>query len=591
MATTHPGFPTTNYDPLFFQVDDSTGCSLTRANIRPFNKSDFAAQGLKEVGMDKIIAQTKEARMAGMAMRTLTDLLLSRHASLKDGSAPASNGSIIAPFTLVPRRNVVNASYFWVTNGSTSLPTGFTAGATHATYGAIPTSAFKLVMSNGYDGANKLNLNTNLSVIKDYFLPGSYLFVETTVNHTAAAYQSAVTGGGGTLNDSHAVQFKVHASVALGSGTCELVVSPSVNDTAWAALSSAAKGAYQITKGTAMIMANSVSDYEQYCAQGPSVNDRTLVEYWQQTSRWTFKYNDEYLKALTAPLTSEFFKKFQTLPLAEQRRQIERQEEIKFYNTVFYGDVIDTNQTLSNWTNLAAVEDPYNSGCALEFKTNTVGIRAQLKNAGRVYDRAGGVLNIDTLMETCYLLKRERENSGGASVTTIDCMTDRFTAAKIRDIMIKYYKTKFSMDVTAYVQMGQKVLNSVTNKAVLDYNVYDLPDQGVSLAVFTDPYFDDAIGAATTLGGTPTKNRARRLWFIDWSDIVINLIKMKSVKRDGNSDVVDKMYNCVIEQNVTHYMLNSKKYEVRVGNTNRHAIWENFSDACPTVTATGCSVS
>jgi len=37
--------------------------------------------------------------------------------------------------------------------------------------------------------------------------------------------------------------------------------------------------------------------------------------------------------------------------------------------------------------------------------------------------------------------------------------------------------------------------------------------------------------------------------------------------------------------------LNSKTYEVRVGNTNRHAMVENFSDASPSVTVAGADVT
>ena len=91
-----------NCTPRFISVSDSTGCSLTRASIRAFTKQDMEDQQTKEVGMDRIIAQTKEARMVGVPERTLTDLLLSRHANLGGGNG-GNQGSVIAPFTLVPQ--------------------------------------------------------------------------------------------------------------------------------------------------------------------------------------------------------------------------------------------------------------------------------------------------------------------------------------------------------------------------------------------------------------------------------------------------------------------------------------------------------
>jgi hypothetical protein len=128
-------------------------------------------------------------------------------------------------------------------------------------------------------------------------------------------------------------------------------------------------------------------------------------------------------------------------------------------------------------------------------------------------------------------------------------------------------------------------------KVVFEYNKYDLPDQGCSLAVFTDTFFDDKLGAtlSATDGTTTNKNIGRQLWLIDWSDIQINVLKTASVKRQTNT--ADDLYNCVIQPNVSHYQLNSKTYEVRVGNTNRHALVENFSDASPSVSVAGADVT
>ena len=136
-----------NCNPRFISVSDSTGCSLTRASIRAFTKQDMEDQQTKEVGMDRIIAQTKEARMVGVPERTLTDLLLSRHANL--GGNGGNQGSVIAPFTLVPQQNVVNANYFNIvktscdpndlTNGgaATDGPQGGTYGATAGVWDAV----------------------------------------------------------------------------------------------------------------------------------------------------------------------------------------------------------------------------------------------------------------------------------------------------------------------------------------------------------------------------------------------------------------------------------------------------------------------
>lgn len=547
-------FPTNNCDPRLIVVDDSTGCTLTRANIRAFTKQDFEDQGFKEVGMDRIIAQTKEARLAGVRERTLTDLLLSRHVALRESSGGGSK-SVIAPYTLVPRRNVVNANYFAIEAGAANSGAG-TGGVHHGRW--------DLTVNTG--------VSTFVSGLKDlekYFMPGMTLIVENL-----SAADAAQT-----------VQFAVVSAANATAGGVEkatVVVEPNVTDAAFDAYDSATQLVFQPTGGTVTLLANSISDYESWCEQGPAVNDLTLVEYWQQTTRWTHQFDDEYLKALEAPLTSQYFKKFRQLPLAQQRKQQEMQMEKAFYNTVFYGQEINEKQTVEGYTDLPQVMDPGNTTCALEFKANTLGVRTQLAACGKVSDKAGAVLNLDTLFETCYLLKRHRETTSG-SIDVIDAMTDRFTAAKIRDLMLDYYNTKYSTSSQLFYQPGQKI--TYNGATVLEYNVYDLPDQGVQLAVFTDPYFDDRIGAFQTAH----KSRSRGLWMIDWSDIAINVIGTNSVKRQTNT--ADSLYNCVITPNVTHYMLNSKTFEVRVGDANRHAVIENFSDACPTVTATPCTVS
>jgi len=618
-----------NCSPRHILVDDSKGCSLTRANITAFKRSDFEAQSYKEVGMDRIIAQTTEARLAGMHEKSLYDLLLSRHVALGEKSGGGSQ-SVIAPFTLVPRRNTLNFNYFQVEGRSVTW-SEFTgdisqAGASSTNYGWIPSSAIILTVNAGVDAApgggsndlEKTNFHkSQIGEIEKYFLPGSYVNVMTNGRQLGGGTDTDTTAAGAEVCY---VQYKVLAAQNADSSTqakARVVVAPSEYASTsssdpietsttgtWAVATDTNKAdaGYNLVKGTGMIMGNSVSDYEKWCHQGPAVNDLTLIEYWQQTQRWSHQFNDEYIKALQAPLTSEYFKKFRQLPLAQQRKQQESYQQQAFMNSVFYGQRINANQKVETYTSLPTVVDPNGNTTApfgtdscssaptIEYKSNTLGIRTQLSECSRTWDNSGNALSLDVLFETCYMIKRERENSGG-TVDTIDAMTDRFTAAKIRDLMVKYYKAKYSTDLTLFMQPKQQI--TFEGKVVFEYNKYDLPDQGVSLAVFTDTFFDDKIGAAGSLvaasGATATKDSARQLWLIDWSDIAINVLKTASVKRQTNT--ADDLYNCVIQPNVSHYQLNSKTYEVRVGNTNRHALVENFSDASPSVTVAGADVT
>ena len=658
-----------NCTPRFINVSDSTGCSLTRASIRAFTKMDMEDQQTKEVGMDRLIAQAKEARMVGVPQRTLSDLLLSRHANLGGGTS-SNSGSVIAPFTLVPQQNVVNANYFAIakTSCNPALADGTTdgkngenvssqsrggalghadnfnwselAGTGQSEHGGSSSDLTSETNFNDYISASTNHTShggrqrwhvtmadeamgtisstatltgykSQLTNLGRFFTPGSYLLLENLDDATGANAQNVV--------------FKVIESASQkddGSGTntgtanayyAALVVEPNYSASQWAADATGGASTTATRQGlrkwcpragVVTLMANSVSDYEKYCVQGPAINPTNLISYWSQTTRWTHKYSDEYLKALQAPLTSNWFKKFRELPLAQQRKQQEMRAERAFYNTVFYGDQINENQTVEGYTNLPTVTDPDENGdsCTIEYKANALGIRTQLAECSKVYggalatNGAAGALNLDVLFETIYQLKRYREAQSG-NVDTIDIMTDRFTAAQVRDVMIKYYKSKYSTDINMFINLGQKVLD-MDNAVALEYNSYYLPDQGVNMAIFTDTYFDDRVAAfnnatntapATNVTAATSRARGRSMWLIDWSDVAVNLMGTKSVKRQTN--VADDQYNCVIQPNIKHYVLNSKKFEVRIGDPNRHAIIENITEGCPTITVSGCDLS
>lgn len=537
---------TDNCNPRLIQVDGSCGCTMTRATILAWTATDVENIGFKEVGMDKILAQEKELRMTGVFQRPLKDLLLSKMSPGKrDSLSGGANRSVIAPFSLAPQRHRVNSNY-WVV----------TAGVVHpqAGVGAIPASAWNLTITNDTG-----DFGTDLVSLENYFLPGKYLVVMT---------QDPVSKVGRTL------QYKIIAAVNASATTATVSVEPNYSAAGWTALSAGDKLIYQPTTGVAINLANSVSDYESWCAQYPAENTTKFHEYWWQTIRNTWCYNDEYLKALQAPLTGTWFKKFRTLPLAEQRKRQGMQEERDFYNTVFYGQRISELQAQATYTSLPQVLDPANAECLIEYKSNTEGIRTQLANCGRVLDMQNAALDFETIVQMLYTLKRTREADSG-SIDTIDGMTDRMTKARITSAMIRYYKQKYDMDTTRYYQLGQKL--SFENWVGWEFDIFEFPEQMVKLALFTDTYFDDILGAFAA----GIAARGRTLWLIDWSDVEIVVGGAKSVTRQTN--VADDIYNCVITPNVNHYQLQSKTIQVRIGDPNRHLIVENFSAACPRI--------
>lgn len=559
--------------PRLITVDESCGCTLTRASITGMTPDAFEALGNQEIDFQRIIGQAAEAKLIGVSERPLRDLLMSNIKNIKPALSkePVANQSIILPYIYKTQRANVNSNYFTIEAGVATPGRGT---------GGLPPHAWDITVNLGPSP-----FASALQNIARWFLPGQTVFVHTLQ-------------GPGSTNISRTLQFSIISAVEADAGgvsKATVTVVPNYTASGFAALSSGEKTVYSPTFGTVLVGANSVSDYESWCYNEAAVNNRKLLTYWLQTSRETFCYNDEYLKALESAYTSEYFKKFKELPLAEQNRQQRAQFEKKWLNSVFYGQQINENQNVESYTNLPQVTDIEDSSCTYEYKANALGARTQLGNCSRITDLQGGNLDLDFLFQALYNLKRNREATGG-SVDTIDAMTDRLTADNIRQIMTTYYKTKYGVDTTRFYNPGQKLM--FDNQVLFNYDEYQIPEVGVTLAVFNDPYFNDYLAAFTTgannASGNATTNissRGRKLWLIDWSDISIGIAGTQSVKRNYPDPSVVGLYKCVITPNVKHYELRSTKWTVMIEDPNRHAILENFSAACPKLTVAGCSVT
>ena len=151
-------------NPRMIAVEDSCGCTLTRASIHAMTEADFENQFWLETGMSRVVANWKEARMTGVSQKTLTDLFLSRMTPVKKvnlGQSPQQ--SVIAPFILVPGQHRVNSNYFEVLSGNVHPSAGVPP---------IPASAWQVTLRN-----ETSQFSTPLDALYRYFLTGRYLMV------------------------------------------------------------------------------------------------------------------------------------------------------------------------------------------------------------------------------------------------------------------------------------------------------------------------------------------------------------------------------------------------------------------------------
>jgi hypothetical protein len=555
-------FPT-NCAGRLINVTASNGCTLTRASIMGMTPDMFEAQGMTEVGMDRVYANLQEARLAGYRENTLQALLMSRISSIKGQltktRVPGSE-SIILPFISRRQKRNINSNYWKIASGTPNPQAGVCD---------VHPGAWDLVVQN-----NPSTYATTLLNLERYFLPGKALFVEYSNGSTNVAYR---------------LQYTILAAATTATVT-KVTVAPNYSSTGWLALAAASKLPYQVggvSGGNAVagtigyLGVNSVSDYESWSGQDVVENPNSFLNYFLQTSRIVHEYTDEYLKALNAALTSQYYKQFTQMPLSEQRRRQQAKYDRDMLNSAFYGQRINENQTVEGYRNLPTVRDPNSSDCVLEYKSNALGFHTQLNDCTRVLDHQGNPLNLDTLVAALYNVKRARE-ADGSEVDTIDIMTDRFTAGMIQDLMIDFYKKKYGAVTNRNYQPDQAL--KFNDQVMLNYNTYQLPPEmgGFNLAVFWHPFFEDKLAA---MGGA---NRGRVLWALDWTDIELGVAGTNSKVRQTNE--ADELYQYIMKVNVKHVTMNSMTWTAIIEDPNRHYIVENFSAACPTITVSGCSL-
>lgn len=558
-----------NFLPRIVQVDSSTGCTLTNASIKGMTPAEFEALGNKEIDLARVIASAAEAKILGVQEKGLPTLLRSSITNIKPllNETKVETQSLILPYIQRRQRSYINSNYFAGSGGQASP----TAGQN----GEHPGSWQVTVDVGDSPWA------TDIKLINRYFLPGSTIIVSSW-NTTTKATKDIV----------YKVTDAVDATDSSGT-KATLTLEPNITSGGYQGLSDTS--AYEFEVGVVQTGANSVNDYEEWCYNQPADLSQQLIVNWLQTTRESRIVDDQYkatLESIMSGKVNPFLQNFVYQPIAEQNKRASQLSDEAWMRSVWYGQRINENQTPETYMNLPAVTDPegvragsasFGSDCVLEYKSNALGIHTQLKDANRIVDRQGAALDLDYLFQQLYYLKRNRE-ADGDSISVIDVMTDRITANNIFTVMNDYYKSKYGWEVTRNVAINEKVTHD--GIMLFNYNLYDIPEVGVQLAVFHDQYFDDLISATPTSDGTNNdfQSRSRALWLLDWSDIRIGVAGTNSVTRRNPAPEVMDAYRCRMNAVIKEYSLRSTTWTTMMDRPQRHLIIQNFSDANPTVT-------
>jgi len=579
-----PGSQGSGYDalPRIIKVDSSTGCTLTKAHVKGLTPGEFEALGNKETDLARVIASAAEAKTLGVEERGLTTLLTSSVQNIKPliNKQNVAEQSIILPYIQRRQRSVINANYFAIEAGQPA--TG--SDAYDPSY-TNKSGDFKITVNLG--GSDWV---TPLNGLERYFLPGGFVIV----NHW--------TSGGAVVE----VQFQIVGSTnadAANSGAtgtiakADVILRPTGKEVpasaAFSTLPQAEQDKFAPTAGILQTIANNVNDYESWCRNQPTDMSVRLLVNWLQTTRESREVNDSYKKTLESIMSGKvnpYLSSMVYQPLAEQNKIASKVSQDQWNRAVWYNQALNDAQKPETYMQLPGVTDPEDTNCTLEYKANALGIKSLLREGGRIKDNGGNNLDLDSLFSDLYFLKRNREQDGD-TISVIDVMTDRLTAVKIFEAFNSYYKLRYGWETQRNANINQTIEHN--GIILFNYNVYDIPDVGVQLAVFHDPMFDDLLnvgsGQKYLVDGTRSGDAVfsdaatfaktqRMLWLVDWSDVKIGIAGTNSITRTQPHPEVDRLYSCRMDSVKRTFNLRSTKWTTMMDRPHRHLILENISD-------------
>lgn len=347
-----------------------------------------------------------------------------------------------------------------------------------------------------------------------------------------------------------------------------------------------------ITRGTP-----NVTDYETYCKQAAGLINKNFVPFWLQGTRHTLCNSERYQQWRDMLMTENLaYAKLADLPEIDENRQLSDDFKRRHVEAIFRQPPISANQTLENYNSLeqitateaAALDLPIGGEC-VGYRANATGIYEQFAECGRLCDAGGGVLSLDSLFESIYLMMRVRQGASQAGSDVFDIMTDRNTAELFNQAMIDYYDAQAGGDRMRLVKNIDGDNNGGPRKSKFGFffNSYNLLNPNVTINIITHNYFNDWSDRMSAEG---QGGAGRVLWIIDWSGIKIGVVAANTViNKTGDLQTlaqVDSAFLCTMRVNSQKVTLTSMQYTVMVECPQGSLIIENFAATKPTVTVT-----
>lgn len=310
---------------------------------------------------------------------------------------------------------------------------------------------------------------------------------------------------------------------------------------------------------------------ESYCEDEPAYRNDNLVPFWIQHTRWTSCSSELYNEWLALVLEGNpLYRERIYISEVERMRQKGEAFEQRLFDTLWYQQPISDKQNVTEYTSLPQISNFLsNTGLGVEggrcwgFRANAVGWLTQLRECNRWYDCQGQALDMYSLFNAIYNMRRVRAGVGSAAQLQFDVFTDGITAELIDKAFIVYYNAifgglaRYTFNIEDYKKSGKNESYGIqfTSYALRERN------NGVTLNVITDWAFDDKLAEFSAVNMT---NGGRTLMLLDMTGIYMKVIESNKVTNHTGDlkalAAVDASYGCVEETYTRDTILNGMTF-------------------------------
>lgn len=332
-----------------------------------------------------------------------------------------------------------------------------------------------------------------------------------------------------------------------------------------------------------------VGKTESYCDDEPGYIDTKQVPFWMQDVRWTMCDSELFNEWQDLVVESNpLYTLKEYLPEVERMRQMGDAFESRLFNALWFQGALNEKQNLTEYDQLPELTNflsdtglGVEGGRCVGRKANAIGWLEQLRECGRWFDCQATQLNLYSIFDAIYAIRRVRAGVGSAAQNRIDVFTDGHTAELIEQAFIGFYGVKFN-GKDQYV-MGS-ILQGKNDELGMVFTSYKLDGKnaGCVLNVISDWAFDDTLSDFSAMN---LENAGRTLMFLDMTGIYMQVIESgKQVNHSGDLKAlaaVDNSYRCVIETYSMDTTINWLKYTAVVECPAASLILDNFTNQIP----------